>query len=245
MKLILNYTDFLTFIKEGYNTYNIYQYQDNIHIQLVGCGIENLVEIINKFSYNVTIFNPKCLLDNNIQISLFSTNNLLGYFPSHMILYKTNLTFGDLPKDSKFDLKELLEKITLGNITKIKIKFEGLYDDGLYKNNIDVPDICYHLSPIEYKNKILKIGLYPKSKNRITTHPERIFLFQNYNDYNILLANLKTNDKKTLGYSRIYNLYEIQMDKNIILHTDPNFMMGFFTYDNISPKNIKISLENI
>lgn len=242
MKLVLNYIDFLFSIKEGLiNTYNIYQYKDNIHIQLNGYGIKNSIEIINKFSYFITIYEPKCLLDSNIQSSLFSSNNLLGYFPSFMFLYK-----GDLPKDFKFNLKTLLEKISSDdNITKVRIKFEGLYEDGLYRNNVDVPDVCYHLSPIEYEKKILKIGLYLKSKNRMTNHPDRIFLFPNYDDFNIILPNLKSNDTKELGYSRIYNLYEIKMNDNMILHTDPNFIMGFYTLDTIPPENIKILLNNL
>lgn len=42
-----------------------------------------------------------------------------------------------------------------------------------------------------------------------------------------------------------YMLLEIKLtDKNII-HTDPNYVDGFYTTDNIHPKNIKIIKENI
>ena len=36
----------------------------------------------------------------------------------------------------------------------------------------------YHISPSLYRNKILKIGLIPKSQNKMQSHPERIYCFQ-------------------------------------------------------------------
>jgi hypothetical protein len=241
MKVITNYKDFLTSIKEGLiTTHNIYRYVDNLHLQLKSFNIENKIEIIDKYSYFITIFNPKCLLDSDAQSSLLSTNNLLGYFPSYVFLYKKNTQ-----NSFNFDLKRILEQIAKLDILKIKMKFEGKYEDGLYKNNIVIPKLCYHLSPIDNESKIQKTGLIPKSKNKKSIHPERIYLFDDYTDYNILLANLKMHDMKSFGYSRLYNLYEITMNDKIILHTDPSFTDGYYTYDNISPKDIKILLNNI
>jgi len=241
MKLITNYSEYLSCIKEGLiTTYNIYRYSDNLHIQLDSCGIENSIEIIDQYSYFVIIDNPDCLLDSDAQVSLISLNNLLGYFPSHMILYKE-----DSENNYLFDMKHLLEKLKILNIVRIKIKFEGKYEDGLYKNNIIIPTICYHLSPVDNENDITKNGLILKSKNRKSNHPDRIYLFDKYNDYNIILATLKRNDNKKLGYKRQYDLYQINMNDKMILHTDPNFKKGFYTYDSINPKDIKIILNNI
>ena len=43
-----------------------------------------------------------------------------------------------------------------------------------------------------------------------------------------------------------YILLEINcsVDK-LILHTNPNYKLGYFTYDNINPKNILIIKENL
>lgn len=48
----------------------------------------------------------------------------------------------------------------------MKIRFESKYEDGLYKNNLEVPDVAHHLSPIIKNNKIIRDGLCPKSFNR-------------------------------------------------------------------------------
>lgn len=51
--------------------------------------------------------------------------------------------------------------------------------------------------------------------------------------------------KKTDKTDIKYNLYEISLHKNIIIHTDLNYSDGFFTYDIIFPKNIKLIQTNL
>ena len=46
--------------------------------------------------------------------------------------------------------------------------------------------------------------------------------------------------------NKSYILLEIDCSiDSLILHIDPNYRLGYFTYDNINPKNIKILEENL
>jgi hypothetical protein len=122
------------------------------------------------------------------------------------------------------------------NVSSIEIKYEAKYDDGLLTNNIICPDKLYHLTYSNNWDSIKKLGLYPKSKNRISVHPERIYLFDDLDNYPILLRNLKLSDNN----QHEYILLEIDSkDDSLILHTDPNYRLGYFTYDNIPPNKIK------
>lgn len=73
-------------------------------------------------------------------------------------------------------------------------------------------------------------------------NPERIYLFYDINKYESLLKTLKISDlKNDNDYN--YILLEINMNKNMVIHSDPNYTDGFFTYDNISVNDIKILKE--
>ena len=154
--------------------------------------------------------------------------NLLGYFPSYIWVENENRKNGFI-----FD-----EKYLSNSFLNIKIRFESKYEDGLYKNDLEIPEYSYHISPDNKKDKILKDGLCPKSYNR-KTNPERIYLFYDIEDYDFLLKGLILNDQ-TKGLNREYNLYKVTMNKKMIIHTDPNYNRGFYTYDNISPKDIEL-----
>jgi len=45
-----------------------------------------------------------------------------------------------------------------------------------YDHQVEIPDMLYHASPIKFKDKILKSGLTPKSGNKLSNHPERVYL---------------------------------------------------------------------
>jgi hypothetical protein len=45
-----------------------------------------------------------------------------------------------------------------------------------YDYKVDIPSKLYHVSPIKFKDKILKIGLSPRFGSKISNHPERIYL---------------------------------------------------------------------
>lgn len=222
--------DYIKFIYEGLIiTHNIEKYYNSLDIELSSIGVKSSINILSKFLYDLEIINNQ-ELSNNILDQIININqNLLGYFPSY-IWVKNDFGWNSY----KFDKKYLNPKYI-----SIKIRFESKYDDGLYKNDIDVPEIAYHISPCKNKEKISKNGLSPKSFNRKTVHTERIYLFDDLNNLTNLLKSMKLNDNLN-NINQNYTLYQIEMNDKMIIHTDPNYKYGFYTYDNISPYKIKI-----
>ena len=225
----MKYVDFVQQLKEGLIvTHDITKYYHILTDYLYQIGVECSIDIVDKFEFKLTIET------NNIDLIevMNHYSYTIGYFPSYYwIILENNMKNG---------FKEIT---SLPNNTKnVTIKYESRYDDGLYKNTVICPDTLYHLSYQKNKKSIFDKGIYPKSKRRLSAHPERIYLFENMNDYFALLKNLKFSDES----KEEYILLEINCKKdNLILHTDPNYRLGYFTYDNINPKNISIIKENL
>jgi hypothetical protein len=226
---MLNYTNFVEHLKEGLiRTYNITQYGNNLLFKLSRLGIHVSLDIIDKHVFNMIIDNPK--LD-DIEIILDECVNLFGYYPSYYYITLYNGSINEF-KWNDFELKE--------GTSQIKIRFESKYDDGLY-NNINIcPLTLYHYTYTENIKNILLNGIYPKSKSRLSNHPERIYVFTDISNKSSLLNNLKRSDTKN-GINKDYILLEIDCsNKSLILHTDPNYTLGYYTYDTISPNLIKV-----
>lgn len=225
----MNYSEFVKELREGLiTTHDITKYSSVITDFLDQININYSIDIIDKLEFKLTI------QTNNIDLIEVINHNCytLGYFPSYYwITLKNNMKNG---------FKQITTLPT--NTKNVTIRYEGKYEDGLYKNTIICPNKLYHLSHQENKESIFQKGIYPKSKRRLSNHPERIYLFDNLNNHNVLLKQLKFSDKS----KKEYILLEINcaIDK-LILHTDPNYRIGYFTYDNINPKNITILKENL
>ena len=119
------------------------------------------------------------------------------------------------------------------------------------EDEIPVPKFLYHLTPENKVNKILKNGLVPKAQNKLSMHPERIYLFLrkdltlNYRAYadSFWLAAHKTTSRKDK-----YALLKIDTLKcraGFKLYGDPNMVMGVWTFDNIPPEAITIEKQGI
>lgn len=228
--MIYDYKEYERLIKEGLIfTHNIEKYQNGLDIQLSSVGVKHKINIISKFIYDLEILNPKELSDELLKYVIDINQNLLGYYPSYIWVVnkigKNGFVF-----DERYLSNEFLNII---------IRFESKYEDGLYKNDLEIPEYAYHLSPNNKRDKILKNGLCPKSYNRKTKHPDRLYLFYDIDDYKDLLKGLIFNDQMK-GIGRDYDLYKIKMNSKMIIHSDPNYNRGFYTYDNISPKDIEL-----
>ena len=233
--MILNYKDYIQLIKEGLiSTHNIEKYSGNLEIELNSVGVKYKLNIISKLVYELEILDSNKLSDDVLEYVVNINQNLLGYYPAY-IWVQNSMGINSFIFDEKYLSNKYLS---------MKIRFEAKYEDGLYKNDLEVPDFAYHLSPTNKKDKILKNGLCPKSYNRKTKHPDRLFLFYNFSDYEELLIGLKLNDRLN-DLNRSYILYRVKMNNSMIIHSDPNYNKGFYTYDNISPKDVEILKENL
>ena len=135
-------------------------------------------------------------------------------------------------------------------IDMITIEYESKFDTE--ENNI--PNKLYHLTIKEYSNKIDKSGLIPRSKSKLSSHLDRIYLCKTYQDCIDLIPQMLfyyTGEKDENIYKlgkKLYNkditpvIYEIDNSSNIIdkLYIDINYnKKGYYTLNNIPADKIK------
>jgi hypothetical protein len=158
-----------------------------------------------------------------------------GWFPSSHTLTKNNKTnVLSYDEDYLFNNQKKLDVV--------EIIYEPKFD-----KIVDVPNKLYHLSIQEYKDKILKNGLIPKTKNKRTIHLDRIYLCSVPEDCHKLIADLKYDydKRKNLNKKDKINtdwiIYEIDAKNIEKLYKDPNYIdKGYYVVDNINTKDISI-----
>lgn len=130
----------------------------------------------------------------------------------------------------------------------VYLQFEPKFDEYFKGSELSFrfSDIMfYHVAPSHFKEKILKYGLVPKSKNGFLKYPDRVYLMRatssGEKDVCELASELydKSANKLNNGF---YSLFGIKSDglEDVKFYTDMN-MPGsdaFFTYENIPPENI-------
>jgi hypothetical protein len=118
------------------------------------------------------------------------------------------------------------------NIKPLAILLEAIFDI-----KIDpIPNPLYHTSSKKFANKISKNGIIPKSGNKLSKHPERIYLTDNLLTAKQFGTYIKETNKEE------YNIYEINTkDLDINLYRDINLNNGgYYTLNTISPDRLKI-----
>lgn len=170
------------------------------------------------------------LYDQNISKLLQLANNL-GYFPSIFGYEKYNET--KVEKYSSSKLKQIIDEIEPDFLV---FNFEKKYDE-----IVGVPKFVYHITDEKYLNKIKSVGLTPKTKSKLASHPERIYVALDKEDTLNLWRRMKAFIPKEKGI-----LLTIDTEKlDNTFYNDPNFQnKGVYTYNNISPQSI-INIEPI
>lgn len=120
------------------------------------------------------------------------------------------------------------------NYKEIYIQFESWLD-----KEIETPKILYHVCRTIDVNDIKRYGIYPKSKHKISYHPDRIYLVSNLSDVEIIIKQFEEKDKQN-NLNIEYSVVKIEKDKNkdtkyynLLVRKDPNFNEGFYTTQNI------------
>ncbi len=241
-KTFKEYKEFVELLKEGLiKTHPVQIAINHIDSILMFSGLDVKYKTI-KISY--LVFEVQLLYNENIKDCFLENmigliKNLNGYFVSSVcVVYNDK-------KRKLIRVKELTDAFLKNNVYLIVLRFEAKYEDGAYTNNIICPDKLYHITNGNIE-RIKKIGLYSKSCNKLSDHPERIYLCVNSNDCMRLLKMFKNYDTQNNKEIKPYYLLEINSSvSKFVLHTDPNFKEGFFTYDNIRPNDIKVIGENL
>lgn len=119
------------------------------------------------------------------------------------------------------------------SMIKLEPKFDTVIDN--------IPAKLYHVTPVDNLDKIFKIGLTPRSQNKQTSHPDRVYL--TFNTAAALeIANIfSTGGFAGTGDNKDYALLEVDTAKlsNVIFYSDLNFYKkGVYTTQNIPPAAI-------
>ena len=185
--------------------------------------------------------------DVNYIKNLLKYINNMGYFPS--VIYKQT-SDQSKPDDDNYDenlLLSLAKEYNLYNVLCIVI--EAKYDV-----EVSIKHKLYHTTRQEVLHKIMKNGLTPREKSKLSTHPERVYLALTYSDAYDLVVQLKTDYVRK--YPERYKTSDdvkmciLEIDpinvKYLKLFSDPNFKdNAVYTLMNIPKEAIKIIKENI
>lgn len=271
MEIIKNYNEFIDrcvySVKESLIV--SMPIDDAIHaIDMYSTDDDLEFEIKNKFSFKLKI-NIKAECNTNYFRTILNRMLITGFFTSYYIILTSNekLKFKGAYIESNFnDIVNKYSEI----IKTVIFTCESEYETSLYKNNIDIPDNIYHIAPHRIKDDILEGGLLPNRKNRISSHPHRLYFFIEYNK-NIIINMI--HDFKLIDYKHYnkdiinkkppidfinqvkdinsdfykYDLYEINTKEykdKLVLHTDPNSISGYFSIQSI-PKEYINKIETL
>jgi len=114
-----------------------------------------------------------------------------------------------------------------------------------YDYEVEIPENLYHASPIRFKDKIVKFGLTPKTGNKLSNNPERIYL-TDYLNKAIDFGNYLREESDSDWYKNGYCVYSVSGNGISKLYSDVNFRQGgFYTLNNIKSENIKLIKEFI
>lgn len=213
-----------SFIKESQN-YNSYKsYQSYIYEYL----FENLKD-----------FNKHILKYDDVKYSRFLNND---EFVLKIAISKNfdhnSLTFKNLLNKYNVFINKIINSSPYKLIYIEENDLDNLYNEVISKYN----GILYHITTKENANKILKYGLEPRSENKKTWHPERIYFLNSdvsNNDIDILKKELYDGWK-----NKDLSILEIDIKKmhnNICIFSDKNveFTNAYFTQESIPPYCIK------
>lgn len=175
----------------------------------------------------------------NILDSLFINRH--GWFPSKMEI--TN--FAGMKNKFRYSELILIDPIKNQYYDEVLLTYEPKYDI-----EEEVPDKLYHLSIKEFDKRISKIGLVPKSGNKLSKHLDRIYVCSDINSCKYLIPQMKLlyNELKVSNRENKINtnwiIYEIDTkDLNLKLFKDPNYKLGYYLIDNIPTHKLKIIEE--
>ncbi len=156
-----------------------------------------------------------------------------GWYPSSLASYFRDTKFGNITLSSFIEEKK-----------PFTILFEAKYDTEV----TDLPSVAYHVVPDLYGKKIERYGLTPKTKSKIATHPERIYLLINADEEDIETLCYELHQKLSMeSQNRIHSYLILEIDlkrlPNHRFYNDPNFSVGgegIWTFQNIPPIYIRV-----
>lgn len=187
---------------------------------IIGSGF-NLNALLIQFKYNQF---------NNLN-SINKFMDTMGWYPAY------------LEKGGNYEFDNVYAR-------SINKKEFGIFYEPKFDNQIDrtkLGNIIYHATPDILLKKIQLLGLTPKTKSKISHHPERIYFLKTLKEAEDICITLWNNiPNKTQDLIEYYYVLQIDIMKlrnDIKFYNDPNFYMGdgaIWCFQNIPPNAIKI-----
>jgi hypothetical protein len=234
----MNLLNYLGFLKEGL----INTQPPEVVLRKVNFLPNNLIygirhtESDNLIHFEILFFNKLSEISKTFDAIESYFINMMGWFPSMMKI----ISLSGMENNIQYNKDYLIKNMSF--ISKVNIIFESKFD---IESNI--PDKLYHLSIKEFQKSILKTGISPKSKSKISYHDSRIYVCKSILACKTLIPNMKmiynqqkwSNPKSKINDTWI--IYEIDTkDLDIKLYYDPNYLGGYYTLSNIPTVAIKI-----
>jgi predicted acetyltransferase len=163
-------------------------------------------------------------LENDMLKIIINRCELIGYFPSYFEVNKLSISGSTLD-----EFKEIIIGYNLPIKNNIYFQFESWLD-----KEVDIPDKLYHVYDILNIDKIKRYGLCPKSKNKISHHPDRIYITSTLEEVRNTIDEFKKINK-----TKKYDFLEITNKEKLKIRKDPNYI-DYYTTQNIPPNWIKI-----
>lgn len=255
MEFLFTFEKYLNNLNEGLvKTYNIDKTYKDMNSHILWLNIKYSMvkdDVDNKIELTIDDLNITKDMDLKLNSIISYFFNLYGWFPSKML----NTNIYGLTRLQKFRKDELL----LPTIVKSKITFESKFD--ILIDNI--PKKMYHLSIQQHEVDILKKGILPKSKSKLSLHDYdgRIYLCGKILPCSNLITSMRIfyseekdsiiynskNHKKTYNKNTKWVIFEIDTNKANIkkIYKDPNYIDGYYYLDNIPKEAIKIIKKEI
>lgn len=159
---------------------------------------------------------------------LMTLVNNLGWYPSWMNVNKK--------RGGKFDAASV--QATLGTPrSRLVVQLEAKYD----VEEIKIPHVLYHATPVRHGQKITTLGLVPRSKAASIVYPDRIYLAKDLDNLVDVLIPHIADSKQLHGGWAVFQI--TGLDKMVPpprLFFDPLYPHGYYTMSNIPPANLKL-----
>jgi hypothetical protein len=180
------------------------------------------------------------MLTNNIDRKdldwVIKMTNMLGWYPTtYKLPFDMDSQF--FPYNDNPD--DFVKYVNDNSSRSTGMWFDAKFDRRLSEE--DIPDYGYHVTPLKNKEKILKIGLAPKSKNKFGKQMDRIYILFDKDDVNYLINHKDFSPQENEFVVLKIALKTLHRVRKIGYFEDPAFLeKGFYTYENIPPQYIEV-----
>lgn len=163
---------------------------------------------------------------------LASLLNVLGYYISNITIVDNSEENFSMPKS----MDEFLNAMKKHAKDKSVREFHIIMEPKFEKPEKEKFTYLYHVTEKKHLEKILKIGLVPRSKSKLSYHPERIYLANN--------SALSAIFDKYKEFVKEPILLKVNVE-GLSIYPDINACFGaYFTTENIGPDKIKVLKES-